>query len=976
MTSAAQAGGRSAARSASRRLVGREDALARLEALLDAAVADERLTAALLEGPAGIGKTRVVRELTTRLADRDVDVLVGHCVAQGALTLPYAPLVEAISALVRRDGVLAVRREAGPAAVELGRLVPALLEPGEEPAPLTHGSSRLLQALSTLLQRRSAVRPLVLVVEDVHWSDTSTRELLAALARQQPGAILLLLTLRSDESPAPTGLARYVAELARSGEQRVRLDPLTRDQQALQISDILGLPPRRELLDDIYTRAEGNPFFAEELLALGSEPGELPSTIRDLLLARLEALKPATRQLLRTASLAGRVVPYRLLEAVVDVKGDRLESALRDAVGAHVLQTEGDALVFRHALLQEAIAASMLPGETARAHRRLAETLTASPELAGRGTVGVAGRIARHWDAAGEPEQALVWSVTAGREASDALAFVESLSHYERALELLDSVPGGERVLDVPRPRLLRWAAEVAHLAAHPLLATRLVREAIECADPDDATLRGWLHERLGRYLWMAGDGHGSLAAYEQAVVLVPEQPPTRARAAVLSGLSQILMLADRYAESEDRARQAIEVARQVPDGRSIEGHARCNLGVDLALLGRVDEGIAELRRAIVIADEELDDVDENARALVNLGSVLMIAGRIAEAADVALESVRVGDELGLRRRKGVWCRCDAAQMLTLLGRVDEAEHLVSEARELDPQGVDSIRVDLTAGELLLRRGALEQAQACLERARTEGDKLLDPQLLGPLYTGLAECLSAQGDAAAAYALVGEGLTRLPERWHPFFEVPLLTAGIAAAMAQDPPRREEAETLLARAEASADSIPWRPPHVEAGLRAAAAELSGSAADWAAAAALHDALEDPYRSAEYRIREARALLADGDRDAAADRLASAVQDATRAGAEHLLALVADLGRRSRLRVLAAVPDDVNPYRLTRRELDVLGLVAEGLTDRAIGARLYISHRTVERHVSNLLAKLDAGRRSELVATAHRERLLGD
>ena len=262
----------------------------------------------------------------------------------------------------------------------------------------------------------------------------------------------------------------------------------------------------------------------------------------------------------------------------------------------------------------------------------------------------------------------------------------------------------------------------------------------------------------------MAGDGHGSLAAYEQAVVLVPEQPPTRARAAVLSGLSQILMLADRYAESEDRARQAIEVARQVPDGRSIEGHARCNLGVDLALLGRVDEGIAELRRAIVIADEELDDVDENARALVNLGSVLMIAGRIAEAADVALESVRVGDELGLRRRKGVWCRCDAAQMLTLLGRVDEAEHLVSEARELDPQGVDSIRVDLTAGELLLRRGALEQAQACLERARTEGDKLLDPQLLGPLYTGLAECLSAQGDAAAAYALVGEGLTRLPER--------------------------------------------------------------------------------------------------------------------------------------------------------------------------------------------------------------------
>ncbi len=153
------------------------------------------------------------------------------------------------------------------------------------------------------------------------------------------------------------------------------------------MSDILGVPPRAQLLDEIYARAEGNPFFAEELLALGADD-QLPSTVRDLLLARLESLPPATRQVLRTACLIGREVPSRLLEAVVDVRDERLEAALREAVEAHILQPDGDALVFRHALLQEAIAASLLPSEAARAHRRLAETLTSHPTWPGDGTAG------------------------------------------------------------------------------------------------------------------------------------------------------------------------------------------------------------------------------------------------------------------------------------------------------------------------------------------------------------------------------------------------------------------------------------------------------------------------------------------------------------------------------------------------------------------------------------------------------------
>ena len=198
-------------------------------------------------------------------------------------------------------------------------------------------------------------------------------------------------------------------------------------------------------------------------------------------------------------------------------------------------------------------------------------------------------------------------------------------------------------------------------------------------------------------------------------------------------------MLADQYAESEQFARQAIDVARQIPDGRSIEGHARCNLGVDLACVGRLDEGVAELRTALRIAEEELDDVDENARALVNLSSVLIQYGRAEEAAEVALESVRVGDALGLRRRKGIWCRCDAAQVLLFLGRFEEAEGLLDEARELDPQGVDAIRTDLVEGQLHLRRGSFDEARSLLERGRAASGRLLDPQLIGPLYGALVD---------------------------------------------------------------------------------------------------------------------------------------------------------------------------------------------------------------------------------------------
>ena len=511
--------------------------------------------------------------------------------------LPYAPVVELLTELVRRegaDGGPSGRRSRG------SRARPARAGP-RGPARCRRstatGSTRLFQAVSTLLQNLSFRRPLLIVIEDLHWADTSTRELLALLARQQPGDVVLLLTLRTDESPAPAGLARYLAELVRRSDHRV-IAPAAQpraagppDQRhprrpAAPAAARRRLRPRRG--QPVLRRGAAGAVPARRRRPAGHRAGPAGGPARDPHPG--DPAGPAHRERDRAHPAApaarggrGRVRGASRGRAAVGGQGPRAARRRRRAVVPPRAPPGGGR--------SPACSPARQPGRTAGSPRRSPGTRSWPAPAR-----GVAGRLARHWAEAGDPAQALVASVAAAREASDALAFAESLSHYERALELIDAVPDAEALLDLPRARLLHWAAEVAHLAAHPDRATELVREAIARVDPDDLHLHGWLHERLGRYLWMSADTRNALAAYERAVELVPAEPATRGRAAVLSGLSQMLMLADRFEESEALAREAIAVAQRVPDGRSVEGHARCNLGVDLAYTGRLEEAIAELR--------------------------------------------------------------------------------------------------------------------------------------------------------------------------------------------------------------------------------------------------------------------------------------------------------------------------------------------------------------------------------------------
>jgi len=962
-------------------LIGRGEELTELRRVLEHVLAGGS-ACVVVAGEAGLGKTRLVRDLLP--GAEDVEVLVGGCAEVGADVLPYAPFVDVLSDLAQRQGPAEIRAMGGPTGDELARLLPHGDETGAlDGAPA--GVGRLYAALRALVSGLAARRPLVLVVEDLHWSDRATRDLLGLLAHRLPPRTLLLMTARTDEAADQRPVLLFLAQLAAAGAHRIELRPFTRDEQALQLSGIVGIPPTRARLDAVYSRAEGNPFFAEELVALGSADA-VPVTVRDLLEARIAALPDRTRRVVRTAAAAGRRVEHRLLLRAVDLDEQDLEEALGPAVDAHVLVPDGDGYVFRHALLHETVAAGLLPGERARLHRRLAEALTHDPSLAA-GRHGLERRIAHHWLAAGDAAEGRTASYRAARAAVRTLAFDEALRHYERVVELTHESDD----LPVPRYRLLWDAAEAAHRAGAADRAAVLVQQAIACVDPAERHHQAYLHERLSRYLWMAADGEGAVEASRRSVELVPTDPVSSWEAAVVSGHAQLLMLTGRFDEARTEAERALALAAQVPEARATEGHARNNLGVALAHLGDVNRGIAELRTAASIAREQFDDVDDIARAVVNLHSVLFDAGRFPEALEVALDGIATVDQLGLQRRKGVWCRCDAVDALLVLGRTDEADHLLREAALLHPEGIDAVRVHGLRGTLALRRGRLDEARRQLDLARRLGRRVVAGHLVLPISRALLETLRWQGDWPAAVELAREICDRHWSEGDAAFLVPVLAgaAGAAAdgAVAARAERRTAEERRLAslteefagRALVATSRPEFLLPPARAALAVARAELSrtsreGAAPAWADAAEAWRALGDGYQAGVALLRQAECQLADRRRAAATDTLRAARAAAIAARAHHLLRAVDATAARARLPLEDTPPDRAGRFHLSARERDVLALVARGRTDRQIGAELFISHRTVERHVSNILAKLDAHTRAEITAVAHRQGLV--
>ncbi|HET8951013.1 MAG TPA: BTAD domain-containing putative transcriptional regulator [Solirubrobacteraceae bacterium] len=487
------------------RIVGRAAELERLDAALTAAF-DGHGTTALISGPAGIGKTRVAAELARRARGRGATVLTGRCIDVVGAAVPYLPLIEALRPLRETSALDALP--------ELARLLPGAgaLPPAAAYRNAGETQLRLFSSVLTVLDRLAADAPVVLVLEDLQWADGSTLDLVAFLARAiQGGRVLLLATARQQAVQPDEGLHRLVAGLRSAGAATVvELGPLSRGELETLVERSAGGPVPGELADAVCARAEGNPFFAQELLAAALRGDEaLPVQLRDVLLADFGRLSAEARAVVRVAAAAGRPVTRELLASAMGIAAGAIAGALREAVEHGLLVPDGTlgTYGFRHALIAEAAYGTLLPGELEEVHERLAVALAREPAGA------TAGEVAEHWIVARRAGEALAASLEAARSAQAVSGLAEALRHLERVLELWEQVPGAEQMTGVAMPALLGWVAALADRPAPARLAVSEARELFPLAvvleslairqsppfGPGELDQLRWANERLRR---------------------------------------------------------------------------------------------------------------------------------------------------------------------------------------------------------------------------------------------------------------------------------------------------------------------------------------------------------------------------------------------------------------------------------------------------------------------------------------------
>ncbi|WP_243710330.1 helix-turn-helix transcriptional regulator [Micromonospora sp. KC213] len=948
-------------RAASTVLVGRQDELATLRAAFARARAGEPSTV-LVGGEAGIGKTRLLDEfgaLVTAGGDR---LLVGQCLELGEAGLPFAPFAAALREVLRRDGP-AVFEGYEP---EFARLLPELARTsaaaGAPPRPALSDAPRgyLFDLVGELFHRLATVQPLVLVIEDLHWADRSTRDLIGFLVRAARTArVLLVCTYRTDELHRGHPLRPFLAELDRArGVERVELGRLDRDGTAAILTDLLGAEPAARAVDDVHARTQGNPFFIEELAAAGGPVGcaTLPETLRDLLLARVDRLPDAAQRVLRIAAAGGTRFSHQLLAEVAGLPEPELEDALRAAVAAQLVVADPDGgYEFRHALVREAVHDELLPGEHARLHARYAAAIEAQPHLVPAGRAPA--ETAHHWYAAHDHPRALLAARAAACAAADRYAYAEQSRLLERVLELWELVPDAADRLGMDHLAVLEETLDAVSTAGDYGRAITLTRAALAEVDREAEPLRAArLLNRRGRLLALLGksDGCAELREAYRLAAGVPGSPDrTRLLAYIAAHLAKV--------DPELAATVVAEVGTLDAD--------LALLPARIALLCRVDKGpdlgLAELRRTEALA-RAADDGPALVSALVHLSDVLFELGRYAESAEAAAAGVIEAHRVGISRSGGAYLLSNQAEALLALGRWDEAEAACAEAARIDPPGVSGLHwLQLRAGLWLAR--AHPRADELVGRALGFlARPYLWPNHRLPLHELRIEAALAADDKveaarAARAALADDKLPHLSrEGW-----VVLDAAARVAARLSD---RELAETVAGIAAA----LPARHPAERAHAAQVAALLAvGDRAlpAWREAVRAWRADGQPYALGRALLALAEAAASAGERDEVAAAVEEAVVIAGRLGATPLGEQAATLARRVGLRGAGA-----GTQLLTAREREVLRLVAEGHSNSRIAERLFISPKTASVHVSRIIAKLDVGNRVEAAAVAHRLGLL--
>jgi DNA-binding CsgD family transcriptional regulator len=979
--------------------VGRRDEVASLVTLLDRARGGEP-GVAIIAGEAGVGKTRLAGELSGHAADAGFTVLTGHCVELGAEGLPLAPLIDALRTLARTTPADELAEVLGPARRGLGRLLPELdpqAVPAQDPGSDTGGIqlAQLLELVLGLLGRLSARRPLMLVFEDLHWADQSTRELVAFLVRSLRGvSVLLLVTYRSDELNRRHPLRPLVASWERlRSVERLELRRFDHAEVATQLGAIFATEPAAGLVDMVFDRSGGNAYLVEELAGVvrgGGDPADLPPSLRDVLLSRVDSLSPGAQRLLRTAAVAGRSVPEGLLAQIAGVGEAEFYAGLREAVESHLLVVDhtGRGYAFRHALTRDAVYEDMLPGERGGLHAAYGEALTRDPGLAGD-DAAVPAALAHHWYAALDLPRALPASIAAARHALASFAPAEAQRHLERALEIWPRVADAGQRTGLDQAEVAVLAGEAAYAAGAIDRSLSLYDQALaELPAEGDTVRRALLLDHRAQTLRDTGRETEAVAVLTEALALLPADQVTKAHAVVLASLASAVWRANDMAATMSLAPRAVRAAREAGAAQQ-EAEASITLGSARSYLSAADDGLDDLRAGLTLSMDIGAHVSA-LRAYVNLSDVLEFVGRHEEAVQAAQEGIALADRVGLAGSWGVFLTGNLVESLLRLGRWDEAEQLATRALDSMPEGVFAATVLLLRAELAAMTGRHAAADADVRAARRALGQPRDEQFALTMQYSDALAALTRGDLASARRLTADGLIDYDSPMSGRYIWPLLwlaarTEADEATLARD--RREEVPasvTARCRALAEFAAAPAAPTAPSRGYQAlVTAELaravgSDDVAAWQAVVQAWQAAAEPYPLAYAWLRLAEAAAAAGDRQTAGRGVRQAYALASQVGAAPIADEAAALARRTRLSLQEpagqeAAPQAEDPlarFGLTEREREILALLSAGRSNPQIAEALFISPKTASVHVSNILAKLGVTSRMEAAAVAHR------
>jgi DNA-binding CsgD family transcriptional regulator/tetratricopeptide (TPR) repeat protein len=982
--------------------VGRAGELAALTADLDAAVGG-RGGVVLVAGEPGIGKTRLAEELAARATARGAVVLWGRC-WEGAGAPSFWPWVQVVRGYVQvqADDPASLRHDLGAGAADIAQLVPAVHDcipdlPVPPPLEPEAARFRLFDSLAGFLRTAAARRPLLVVLDDLHWADVPSLALLRFMSRELEGTGPLVVgSYRQSEVGQGHPLLAAVADLTRGQHHWLLLGGLGQRDVASFVALVAGAEPSEELAAEVYRQTDGNPFFVTEVVRLLASQGRLdpaargaavlkgglPEGVRAVVAERLGRLSDDCRRILEVAAVVGRDFELRVLQPASGLDAERLLVLLEEAEAARVVGAVPGGLSrwrFAHALVREVLYEGLLTARRVRLHGLVGEALEAvytadpGPHLA---------ELAYHLaEAAPGSEEmaarAVQMATLAGRRALEVLAWEDAAELFERALAALELT---ERPGSKQRCELLLAVGE-ARMATSDVSAARTAYQQA-----------GDLARRIGSPEALARAGLGLGLEFTSGIVdqvqvgLLEEAPAalgeadSTLRARVLAGLARALVstpqVERRLALSED----AVRMARRLGDPATL---AAALFGRHLAIWGSERAEVAGERLAIATEAVGLaEQIGDRAMALRGRGlrriDLLELGDLAGYDADLAAAE-RTAEELRQLRYRWQLPLAHATRAL-LAGRFSQAEELMEQGLAAGRRAGDQAAGNYYIGVIATLRFMQGRFGELIELTRDAATRF--PAMVA-FRTGLAAALAEAGRAGQARA-----------------EVERLAAGDLAAVPRDPAWSFSLATLavacyhLGEAETAVKLYGLLEPYADRNIvtgRVGAICLGPAAyflglldltrglpeqalRRFQHAAALADRMQGRPMVAMSREGQARALLAldrPGDRQQAAALLDEVVATAQELG-------ICGLGERAgtlRAPAPAAPPAPAWPAGLTDREVEVLRLIAAGRSNRAIAQALFISPNTVLHHVSSIFAKLGVANRAAAAAYATRLGLAG-